>query len=118
MFLRRENFHDTLALLRTELTDEVYKRVRGSRPIGAWGAELCFLLGRNPFTLFVLNGRSGELGDHAFVPPRLIAVDAASRVIRNQAKCANLLLDAFKETKQLWHARLAHKRRGANPCDR
>ena len=97
--LRRENFHDTLALLRNELTDEVYKRVQDSQPLGTWGAELCFLLGRNPFTLFVLNGRSGELGDHAFAPPRLIAVDDAGRVIRNQARCANLLLDAYKETK-------------------
>ena len=97
--LRRENFHDTLALLRNELTEEVYKRVRDSQPLGAWGAELCFLLGRKPFTLFVLNGRSGDLGDHAFAPPRFIAVDEDGRVIRNQAKCANLLLDAYKETK-------------------
>ena len=96
---RRENFHDTLALLRTELTEEVRKRVRDSRPLGAWGAELCFLLGRNPFTLFALKGREGELGDHAFAPPRLIAVDAAGRVIRNQAECAGLLLDAYKDTK-------------------
>ena len=97
--LRPENFHDTLALLRNELTDEVYKRVQGSRPLGTWGAELCFLSGRNPFTLFVLNGRSGDLGDHAFAPPRLIAVDDDGRVIRNQAKCANLLFDAYKKTK-------------------
>ena len=96
---RREHFHDTMSLLRAELPELAYERVRQSKPSGVWGADLCLVTGKTPHTLFVLKGRD-ERDERSYWPPRLIAVDQEGRTIRSQVKCANLLLDAYQSTVQ------------------
>ena len=95
--LRRTHLFETLELLRRDLPDIAYDRVSAAEPVGTWGADLCLLAGRTPFSLFVLRGLH-DLGSPTSSPPRMIAVDESGRAVRSQVDCANLLLDAYRAT--------------------
>jgi hypothetical protein len=97
--LRANNFHDVLSEIRGWVDPARYDTIAGLQISGLWGAELALLDGAEAFTVLHLRGEDGH-GQRrgAFAPPRLVMIDAAGEVERNQILCAQSLRRAYRET--------------------
>ena len=97
--LRDNNFHDVLTDLGRLLSSERRAKIDGLRIDGLWGAELAVVPAQAPFTLLHLRGQPEQGGPAArsFAPPRLLMVDAAGTLVRNQIACARALRAAYGE---------------------
>jgi len=100
--LRANNYHDLLSEIRGWVDPARYARIAGLQIKGLWGAELAVLDGAEDFTMLHLRGEDGQGPRRgAFAPPRLVMIDAAGEVERNQIRCARALSRAYRETLDL-----------------
>jgi hypothetical protein len=98
--LRKNNYFDQIENLHRVVPAEVIHRVRGAGPKGLWGADLCLLASKEPVTILMLAGRTGDPLDLAIQPPRLIAIrerDGQAEIVGDQAAAARLLAVAWAE---------------------
>lgn len=97
--LRENNYHDLLSEIRGWVDPARYDEIAGLQISGLWGAELAVLDGSEAFTLLHLSGEDGTGPRRGvFAPPRLLMIDAAGEVERNQILCAQALRRAYRET--------------------
>jgi hypothetical protein len=97
--LRENNYHDLLAEIRGWVDPARYDEIAGLQIAGLWGAELAVLDGSEAFTLLHWRGEDGTGPRRGvFAPPRLLMIDAAGEVERNQILCAQALRRAYRET--------------------
>lgn len=97
--LRENNYHDLLSEIRGWVDPARYDEIAGLQIAGLWGAELAVLDGTEAFTLLHLRGEDGTGSRRGgFAPPRLLMIDAAGEIERNQILCARALRRAYRET--------------------
>ena len=96
--LRDNNFHDVLEDLGRVLPQARRAEIEDLAIDGLWGAELAVIPATEPFTLLHLRGQPerGGPGMPSFAPPRLLMVDAAGTLVRNQIACARALREAYR----------------------